>query len=196
MDSGRATSAATSYFKPFENERTGLKYIDGALYYNNPIRVANQERKLLWPDVESQPPDIVLSIGTSFAAETKSTANKLTSWMKPNFFQVAFNRFDNILDAQNAWDQFYEEVREPSSTVGQRYIRLNPELQKKVKLDKVDELPWLREAVRGILRTPKWKFETKMVAHRLVASSFFFEKASTDAEENCIQGEIAVQDII
>ncbi len=38
--------------------------MDGALYYNNPIKIANNERKLLWSDVAESHPDIMLSIGT------------------------------------------------------------------------------------------------------------------------------------
>ena len=67
----RATSAAPTLFKPFHNHRTGLSYIDGALYYNNPARVAHQERKLLWADMESEPPDIMLSIGSRFMPKTR-----------------------------------------------------------------------------------------------------------------------------
>jgi hypothetical protein len=34
------------------------------VYYNNPVKVANNERKILWPDVAEAPPDIILSVGT------------------------------------------------------------------------------------------------------------------------------------
>lgn len=59
-----ATSAAPSFFKPFVSTKSLRTYLDGALYYNNPVRVANHERKFLWPDVAENPPDILLSIGT------------------------------------------------------------------------------------------------------------------------------------
>lgn len=59
-----ATSAAPSFFKPFVSYNPPRTYLDGALYYNNPVRVANHERKFLWPDVAENPPDILLSIGT------------------------------------------------------------------------------------------------------------------------------------
>lgn len=58
-----ATSAAPPFFKPFESRRRQT-YLDGAIYYNNPIRVANHERKYFWPDVAENPPDIILSLGT------------------------------------------------------------------------------------------------------------------------------------
>lgn len=69
LASARATSAAPGYFKPFIHERTGIGYLDGALYYNNPVRVANMECKLIWPDTMNLPPDILLSIGTGHNAE-------------------------------------------------------------------------------------------------------------------------------
>jgi hypothetical protein len=59
-----ATSAAPSYFKPFTHLATDRTYMDGALYHNNPVKVANHERKAIWPDVAENHPDVVLSIGT------------------------------------------------------------------------------------------------------------------------------------
>ena len=64
-EAANATSAAPTFFKPFVRTRYPSKtYLDGALYYNNPASVANNERKFLWPDVAENPPDILLSLGT------------------------------------------------------------------------------------------------------------------------------------
>jgi hypothetical protein len=63
-EAAAATSAAPSFFKPFKCEANGRHYLDGALYHNNPVKVANHERRLLWPDIAENPPDIILSIGT------------------------------------------------------------------------------------------------------------------------------------
>lgn len=63
-EAARATSAAPTYFKPFRNSRTMEGYVDGAVFHNNPVRIANYESKLLWPDADQRPPDILLSIGT------------------------------------------------------------------------------------------------------------------------------------
>lgn len=60
----RATSAAPTYFRPFVNKRTNEGYLDGALFHNNPVKIAYRESKLIWPDVERCHPDILLSIGT------------------------------------------------------------------------------------------------------------------------------------
>ena len=64
-EAASATSAAPSFFKPFKSTTApSKKYLDGALYHNNPASVANHERKFLWPDVAENPPDILLSLGT------------------------------------------------------------------------------------------------------------------------------------
>jgi patatin-like phospholipase/acyl hydrolase len=64
-EAAAATSAAPSYFKPFCHEATKRTYLDGAIYHNNPVRLAHRERRLLWPDVADREPDLFLSIGTS-----------------------------------------------------------------------------------------------------------------------------------
>jgi hypothetical protein len=160
------------FFEPFENSRTGLKYIDGSICQNNPASVAECERKLLWPDVRNQPPDVFLSIGTSVLSRVTNLKTKALSWISE-----VTNNFNNIFDAQKSWDKFYEEVRESSSTSSQRYVRLNPESPSGlVKLDDVNHMDKLRLHVEETLRSPKWRDEIKSVAHRLIASSFFFEE--------------------
>jgi predicted acylesterase/phospholipase RssA len=75
LPSLRATSAAPSYFKPFVQKETNAGYLDGALYHNNPVRVAYHESKLIWRDVQDCHPDILLSIGTGHnGQETNGSA--------------------------------------------------------------------------------------------------------------------------
>ncbi|KAL8765647.1 MAG: hypothetical protein Q9209_007327 [Squamulea sp. 1 TL-2023] len=63
-EAARATSAAPTYFKSLKSTRNNHGYLDGALYHNNPVRVADLERRLIWPETDDLPPDILLSIGT------------------------------------------------------------------------------------------------------------------------------------
>ena len=65
-EAAAATSAAPSFFKPYVKEVDGSRsfYLDGALYFNNPVKVADNERRLIWPDVADKHPDIILSLGT------------------------------------------------------------------------------------------------------------------------------------
>lgn len=107
----------------------------------------------------------------------------------PKMFRAAVNRFDNILDAQNAWEQFYEEVCEPSSTVHQRYMRLNPVLARKIQLDDVDSFYELKQMVETKLKRHEWKNEAQLVAFRLIASSFFFQKSVKQADETAVEGK-------
>lgn len=55
---GRATSAAPTYFEPFE--LNGENYYDGGVIANNPVRVALREAESLWPGREI---GCVLSLG-------------------------------------------------------------------------------------------------------------------------------------
>jgi hypothetical protein len=183
----RATSAATGKFKPFLNERSGSSYIDGALYYNCPAAVANQERKLLWPESSSQPPDILLSIGTGLPPEDQN----LDKWRRlPGMFQPAVHRFDNMLDPQIAWDLFYQDVRDGDrmNLANERYVRFNPELRKKVEMDDVKAVSDLRNDVRAALRLPKWANDCSLVAKRLISSSFYFERDEDRFDQERIKG--------
>jgi predicted acylesterase/phospholipase RssA len=60
-----AASSAPPYFKPYFHTSSHQYFLDGSFYNNNPAKVAQQERRLLWPEVADRAPDIFLSIGTS-----------------------------------------------------------------------------------------------------------------------------------
>jgi hypothetical protein len=128
----------------------------------------------------------MLSIGTSYTAGSKH--KPLSGGSKTKWYRVVINRFDNILDAQNAWDQFQQENRGRDETSNQRYIRLNPVLKSKVKLDDVKSLEELKRSVDTCLKSPQWKADTRAVARRLIASSFFFEEDPKFKSEDSIQG--------
>jgi hypothetical protein len=63
-EAAAATSAAPPYFKAFWHGPSDRYFYDGGFYNNNPVKIVQQERRLLWPDVADRPPDICLSIGT------------------------------------------------------------------------------------------------------------------------------------
>lgn len=66
-EAASATTAAPNYFRKFQHRDSSghfTEYYDGALYFNNPVRIAFNERRFLWPDMADRPPDIVLSLGT------------------------------------------------------------------------------------------------------------------------------------
>lgn len=235
-EAAAATSAAPSFFKPFKHPRADRSYMDGALYHNNPIKIANNERRLLWPDVADSHPDVMLSIGTGQnLLETKISLKKgmksqseiekeknaksygktdvkggesqrkklfRTAENVKNFFSVLVrsailipatqqifgrklifvqvNRMDNVLDSELAWRDFATDVggSDEASTVSQRYIRVNPDLQRVVpRLDAKEQLKDLQQWTISFMETPSMRKTILNVSHRLVASSFYFDKS-------------------
>lgn len=167
---------------------------------------------MIWSDVGAQQPDIFLSIGTGHhgpnpkerTLETRrllrrstgeSNASehvpqpevqpRSTSTLLPfggQLWNTVSGRFDNILNCTRIWDNFRLDVLEPYSNQRRRYIRLNPDLRFKVpSLDEVDRLGDLRNSVA---REMQHNTKLKEIAHRLIASTFFFEKVDSSTKEN------------
>ena len=229
-EAARATSAAPSFFKPFEGIGKPT-YLDGAIYYNNPAKVANTERKLLWPDVADSPPVVLLSIGTGMnkhkieqelrnddierkaAHNSKPQRNtkvkRITKIFKPKtmkptafgwvsrYFDVLVsylsehtsqgtlltcckvNRIDKILDAEREWKQFLADISDGKQNLEDisRYIRINIDLgEDPPALDDKSKLTYIQSKTLAILRTAECQSFVEQVAHRLIASSFYFQK--------------------
>ena len=95
--------------------------------------------------MERQPPDILHSIGSSCTPRSKHDRESRST--DTRVYKIALKHFDNMMDAHNAWDQFEQEVREPYEPQNGQYIRLNPEMKSKVKLDDVSGMGELRKRV-------------------------------------------------
>lgn len=188
----RATSAAPSYFKPFRSERSRRGYLDGALYHNNPVRVADLERRLIWPDSKFSPPDILLSVGTSCNSTTSQEAQKclpsggtqenMSKKVPKNtrmgkVIKILKNRVENILDAEIAWLEFMSDAdARGHEDATKRYWRINPNLMKDAPaLDDVEKLPFLRRRMHQIMKHADFQKQIGEIARRLVASSFYLE---------------------
>ncbi|XDG06053.1 hypothetical protein ABKA04_005668 [Annulohypoxylon sp. FPYF3050] len=205
-EAARATSAAPTLFKVFRKPETMNTYLDGALYYNNPVWVAYHERKLIWPDVRDSPPDILLSIGTgrnaledndALLATPTGSPNTSNNWpgaepkprkRKPHsILHIATDRLDNLLECNKIWKSYVADTSasdnsKASNVNRKRSIRLNPDLRFEVpKLDAVGELERVEMAAKQDLIANKEKVVE--VAHRLIASSFFFEKDHNSVRE-------------
>lgn len=198
----RATSAAPSYFKPFRNARNGQGYLDGAIYYNNPVQVADNERKLIWPETKAFPPDILLSIGTGCNRKIREDANNASTPLEQsanlrdraltaaeyvthgifdlglgnsrirNYFKLARDRVESLLDPEIAWLNFISMV----STTGKesRYCRINPDIGfEPPRLDEVDKLSHLSEKMRQVKKEDSFQLQVKAIARKLVASCFY-----------------------
>ncbi|PSN60686.1 FabD/lysophospholipase-like protein [Corynespora cassiicola Philippines] len=168
--SNQATSAASTYFKPFVNSRTKEGYLDRAVFHNNSVWIANYKSKLLWPNSEDFHPDILLLIGTGH--HSVDTNSYLDPSRDGRGSQIRRKKFRKDI------------VGNSCNITAARYIRINPET--KLFHDLQDE-------VRSKLRTYRMSVEIKTIAHRLVASSFYFEKSGPLREAGdriTIQGNV------
>ncbi|KAL9047302.1 MAG: hypothetical protein Q9214_000088 [Letrouitia sp. 1 TL-2023] len=182
-EAARATSAAPRYFKPLWHGPSKQVYIDGGIYHNNPIQIADNERKLIWPSIRNDHPDIVLSIGTAYNPSTQNFREKESSPRSPlrgifshgkSLYKLAVDHISSTLDSEKTWED-YMRVLQPPSTYRPRFIRLNPKLTEDLpELDDVDRMREIQEVVRDMMGVDS-KIET--LAAQLVATTFYFEKS-------------------
>ena len=183
----RATSAAPRFFKPFVHEESGNIFSDGALNYNNPIEVAEYERKMLWPD--HLHPDLLLSLGTGgepkeeIELEPDVIAQRgLVGYLKRLKAIVAHqNKF--VMNSELAWENF--RGRKALEKMEDRaYIRLSMEMDEPPRIDEVEKLDFLiKEATRyaesheGVINDTVTK---------LIASLFYvrLDEAQADRQED------------
>ena len=80
--------------------------------------------------------------------------------------------------SEHQWTKFYENVctDKKSSLDTDRYVRMNVELEKELpRLDDYAKLSDLQAKAQVILRGATYQAMLEDIAHRLVASSFFFQ---------------------
>jgi hypothetical protein len=201
----RATSAAPTFFKPFVNSRTKEEYIDGALYHNNPIRVAVNESKLLWPDTEGRHPDILFSIGTAqHDADTDGLRESLQNedghkprrhWLSRDKTPKTSKRSGTGLKLFSEWQSlatlfkrraesvldaekaWREFYQEMPHAAVDRYIRINPKTKQRTpRMDDKSLVHILHDEIKIGLGVRDMPIRITKVARRLVASSFYFDK--------------------
>ncbi|KAK6008536.1 hypothetical protein QM012_000439 [Aureobasidium pullulans] len=196
-EAAAATSAAPFYFKPYTHTKTGTSYIDGGLYHNNPVNVANRERKLLWPAIANKHPDMLLSIGTgknliepqreTLDRRSSSPKNDNTPFAPINksggirrTFNALYQRFDNILDAEHTWTEFEADINNQNDGFPSPHVRLNLDLKSKLPpFDAKDKFREFQADVKRRLKDSDVVEAVKDVACSLVASSFYFKLAKT-----------------
>ncbi|KAH6886245.1 hypothetical protein B0T10DRAFT_490889 [Thelonectria olida] len=205
----RATTAAPGYFKPFTKPETGQRFVDGAVYHNNPIYVAFEESKLLWPDVRHRLPDIILSIGTGHNRQKNDAIRldmdteyslKISRTAPPDVngaendlsrvfqnFRMMFARMSNVLSSHIRWVSFEREVTLPvplekTKDARSRLQRIDPPLgYDPPSLDDKAKMIDLKRTVNEVLtKNPRQRRQIRYVARRLIASSFYFEKLRHD----------------
>lgn len=123
---------------------------------------------------------------------TSSSSRSWSSRTKPKrrrrdvlphaLLKIAIDRLDNLLECNKIWDSYVADTSTSdyskiSSINRKRSIRLNPDLRFEVpRLDAVEELERVEIAAMQDLKANK-EYVVE-VAHRLIASTFFFEKDS------------------
>ena len=173
-------------FKPYGHGPSKQIYTDGAIYHNNPIQIADKERKLIWPELENDSPDIIVSVGTSYNPAARPSSDKALSPLSTrsprlgvfshgkSLMKIAIDHIASSLDSEKAW-RSYMDVLHPPPNQKAKYIRINPQLNENPPgLDEVDRLPYIQEIVRQM---SSLDVNIQNVALRLIASSFYFEKS-------------------
>ena len=183
LNSARATSAAPRLFKPFLHEPSKHVLIDGGVYHNNPIKIADKERKLLWPNLKNDHPDIVVSIGTTYKpVEGLNGENRPQSKIDlgvishgKSLIKIGLNYIASTRDSESTWDS-YVGVLDPPSNFRDRYVRLNPRLDAEPPhLDDLDSMQYIKAIARGYFSEDE---RIQQVANKLIASSFYFERSN------------------
>ena len=167
-------------FKPLCHRPSKQVYIDGAIYHNNPIQVADRERKLIWPDLENEYPDLIVSLGTAYKSAAHLSPKKVALPRLGIFshgkalYRIAVDHIASALDSETAWHA-YMNVLQPPPNHRAKFIRFNPQLSEDPPhLDGVEHMSYIQGVVRDMSSSDN---RIQKVALRLIASSFYFEKS-------------------
>lgn len=205
----RASSAAPTYFKEFHHETSQETFQDGGLKFNNPVGLANEERRILWPESKDQDPDILLSIGTGYdsllqprpAAQSKPGP---LDYLK-RLFKLAADILQNDLDCQRIWRDFRDSqgIYNFAPETERKYVRLNIDLkdadfgkdkksqvQRVPLLDQVKKMEILEKIAKGKCSDDdsELALEISRVANTLIASLFYFKVSGID-KEGTVEGD-------
>jgi hypothetical protein len=190
-------------FKPICHKASKQVYADGAIYHNNPVKVIEMERKLIWPNLCNEYPDILLSIGTAYSPQSRRKSTESVSTPRTGVFahgkslvKIAIDHIASSLDSEKTWHD-YVSMLPVSSGHRSRYIRVNPALpEDPPRLDEVSSLKHLQDIVRDQM---SGNLLINRIARQLVATSFYFEKSEPikfepDGSPQC-QGKHALWEI-
>lgn len=171
-------------------------YLDGAIYHNNPIAIAERERRLIWHARPSESPDMVLSIGTGASPNLHREGSPVSPSIRnggmmdypKRLFNILRGVLNTSLDCERIWNEFLTGL--PDSSEESRFIRINPVLKGNVpQLDAVGQMMPLQNFVRNeALRTDE-ELRYRRIAMRLVATCFYFELHGEIAQNNVVRGE-------
>ncbi|KAF9697343.1 hypothetical protein EKO04_005060 [Ascochyta lentis] len=177
-EAARATPAAPRYFRPFVHEESKQIYMDGALYHNNPVRVADAEWKLIWSGGPTTHPDIMLSLGTGLAPDQgekslKSPISKRGLIRNGRMLlKIATDHIEDALDCEKTWHEYTRPliINGPSS----RFVRYNVDVDGNLPgLDDVKALEPLQAKV--VEKLSQDAVRITRLAFQLMATCFYFD---------------------
>jgi hypothetical protein len=109
-EAARATSAASTFFEPISIGPNGETFIDGALGYNNPIRLLDRESRDVWPNEDR----LFLSIGTGSAPGAS---------LEGNVIELVQRLKEIATETHRTAEEF--EIDNPDLVDDRRYFRFN-----------------------------------------------------------------------
>ena len=187
-----ATMADPQYFAPL---CFGKQYSGGRSTCANPAPEARIEANQIWPEVEE--PDLLLSIGTGQNRKsilkqlkmepTQTGSSTDDAWFREslkkaqNVTRTLFRGDNDVLDAERVWRHFTSAgLSDPPYPKRRRYVRFNIDLgmEEPPAQDRESQTERLSELVRDKLQEDHRLAMVTNVAHRLVASSFYFHTES------------------
>lgn len=200
-----ATTAQASSFRPIV--LNGKTYQDGGLRYPNPIAIAHQEAQLLWPGS----PDLLLSLGAGQdRAALSARLSRHESWPERDNGSVSPHeprdsvtssrrwlpgRTELGLPGEIAWKKFKAQVMKPGQeSEAKRILRTNPDIGRfEPTKDSSDDYARALRVAREELNKPHQRAVCRNIAHRLIASTFYFTALAQtlgDKDERVISGGI------
>lgn len=151
-EAGRATSAAPTYFAPFEKD--GRLLADGGVIANNPSLYAYVEAKKLYPECRCFH---ILSIGTAndVHTTTRESTSGLISWIdqvSPMYMTAQRRTVDYIMEDSGLAD----------------YLRINSPMDTSIKMDDIRDESMKKLYSFGVELSQRFDDQLRLFAKHLV----------------------------
>ncbi|KAH8587298.1 hypothetical protein B0O99DRAFT_527023 [Bisporella sp. PMI_857] len=178
----RSTSAAPGFFTPKKIAGLG-KFQDGGLTQNNnPLRLALQEIKALFPDDPfAKRSTLKVSLGTGKAPDRDPDMYGSSSWWRDMWLFRLVRAFWSSIDGRESSDatrskeasNFEEEPRNVNKRRRGEYFRLNVEFRsRQPRLDDSSKMPEMKILAQEAMLHSK---QLDRLAHCIIAELFVFE---------------------
>ncbi|KAE8443409.1 hypothetical protein EG329_001890 [Mollisiaceae sp. DMI_Dod_QoI] len=204
-EAARCTSAAPTYFQHYRHPATNRLYIDGAMEKNNPISIADSERKFIWPDKRENSRDIIVSVGAGYGTnyDGDPVIKRSSSALLRRFDNVGFVAklamlrlvLENTTNCQKMWTEFKYSLGSGRDPHDQHLLtkchRVNVPYGRGLKicgLDAVDKMDGMKDEALAFLNGTSTSVSEEVqeastskieaISRQLVASLFYFQQIS------------------